>query len=152
MMFTQERYLAMKVFRYVDLRQMKPRDGQTYSTSYYKQTYQQRLELAEWLRSKIFEIITEINSHPALMTAIKWPLKGFPKTARQPNRSVLELIDDMLGEIDGVKKNGQPKDFAQAPIDRWNKLWEDFPEYQFRMEFGTTANQTETQFKELFQL
>jgi hypothetical protein len=37
----------------------------------------------------------------------------------------MEMFEDIIGECRGAKRDGTPKDFARAPIDRWNKLFYD---------------------------
>ena len=76
------------------------------------------------------------------------PLSGFPKTRGQPNRSMQEILTDMVGEIQGTKTNGKPKDFAAAPIARWNKLFRG-SELEFRLQESTSTNRA-NQYNNLF--
>ena len=140
--------MAMKTFRFIDQKTMLPRPGNKFSTTYYRQTYQQRQDMVLWLEQQIYQLLSEIASHDQLAQASNWPLQGFPKTQGQKNRSLLEIINDMLDEIQGVKKNGKPKDIAQAPVDRWNKFFQG-SEWEFVLEFGTT-DQKPTAFLDLF--
>jgi hypothetical protein len=142
--------MAMKTFRFIDEKKMVPRAGNKFSTTYYRQTYHQRQAMVEWLEHKISELLIEIARHPKLSQASNWPLQGFPKTQGQKNRSLLEIIGDMLDEIQGIKKNGKPKDIAKAPVDRWNKFFES-SEWEFAIEFGTSTEQGNS-FNNLFKL
>jgi hypothetical protein len=45
---------------------------------------------------------------------------------------VWEIVEDIIGEARGKTRQGLPKDFAQAPIDRWNRLFAG-TEYEFEM-------------------
>ena len=139
---------TIKVFRYQSLEQMQPRPGVSYATSYYKQSEQQRKEQAVWLLENIITLEQMITTDPQLERAQYNPLQGFPKTRKQPNRSLNELLVDMVGEIQGCKRNGDPKDFAEAPITRWNKFFEG-TEFEFRMLPGMTTI-SETNFTDLF--
>jgi hypothetical protein len=121
-----------KQFGYVRTIEMDPRPGTKFSTVYYRQTPIQRGLLSEFFVKCIKEIGEEINRNPGLYSWLDEPLKGFTKTRGQSNRSFTELIEDTVGEIRGRKKDGTHKDYAQAPIDRWNKLFKD-SEYEFEM-------------------
>jgi len=121
-----------KQFAYVRTIEMDPRPGVKFATTYYRQTTTQRGLLSEFFIKCIKEIGEEITRNPGLYTWLDEPLKGFPKTRGQSNRSFTELIEDTVGEIRGRKKDGTQKDYAQAPIERWNKLFKD-TEYEFEM-------------------
>lgn len=138
----------MKRFTYVETKQMAPRNGVKYATTYYKQHPKQREEMSKWLQAQIREIagLAEINLE--LSEAIFQPLKGFPKS-KGSNRSLAELLKDMMGECRGVKRNGKAKDFASAPIERWNKFFKG-TKWEFYLEFGTPYSAPETTFGEMF--
>lgn len=129
-----------KTFYYQSTQSMEPRPGTAFATTYYKQTLDQRKQLTKHIFRSSKEIVEALDQDSDMM---KWatthPLKGFPKTGKQKNRTVWEILEDIIGEAKGVKKNGDPKDYAQAPIERWNKLFAD-TEFEFRMEQneGTT--------------
>ena len=116
----------MKTIYYEKLDRMDPREGVSYATTYVKQTAKQRHELEQ----HITRVITEIAQAMPILTQkdITWinfieqPLKGF-KTTKGLNRSLVDLLTDMQTESAGTQRNGKPKDFALAPIERWNKLF-----------------------------
>ncbi len=140
---------TIKVFRYQSLASMQPRPGKLYATRYYKQSEKQRKEQAVWILEKIIVLDDMISKNPQLEQAQNWPLQGFPKeNKKQPNRSLKELLLDMIGEIMGLKRNGDPKDFAEAPITRWNKFFSD-TEFAFELQEGMSTR-FETNFTELF--
>jgi hypothetical protein len=101
---------------------MEPRDGVQYATTYVKQTLEQRKELCQHIRQIITEISQAVEQDPDLSDFIIEPLKGF-KTTQGKNRSITDLLSDMATEARGKQRNGMPKDFALAPIERWNKLF-----------------------------
>lgn len=117
---------------------MKPREGVKFATTYYIQSAKERQRQADWIRQQIASVVRALETDATAMEAAKKPLKGFPKTKGQKNRTLIELLEDMAGEIQGTKKDGSPKDFAQAPIERWNKFFEG-SNYEFRMEEQGTA-------------
>lgn len=103
---------------------MEARDGNKFATTYYKQTLEQRKQLTKHIRACTKEIIDYLDKNPSqLEWHMNTPLKGFPKTKGQPNRTTWEILTDMVNEAKGRKRDGTPKDYAQAPIDRWNKLF-----------------------------
>ena len=112
----------MKTIRYQKFNKMEPRDGVKYSTTYVKQTLDQRKELTKHIKSVINEIAEVIETDPDLLDFVRTPLKGF-KTSNGINRTTTDILTDMVNEAKGKQKNGLPKDFALAPIERWNKLF-----------------------------
>jgi hypothetical protein len=113
----------MKTIRYQKMTKMEPRDGVKYSTTYVKQTLEQRKELCKHIRQVVVEISDAVEGDTELLDFIRTPLKGFKTTAGQ-NRTTTDVLTDMINEAKGKQKNGLPKDFALAPIERWNKLFE----------------------------
>ena len=113
----------MKTIRYQKMTKMEPRDGVRYSTTYVKQTLEQRKELTRHVRQVVTEIADALEGDELLMEFALTPLKGF-KTTQGANRSIKDLLTDMVNEGAGKTKQGLPKDFALAPIERWNKLFE----------------------------
>lgn len=113
----------MKTIRYQKMTKMEPRDGVKYSTTYVKQTLEQRKELTKHIRQAVVEISDVVEGDDELLDFIRTPLKGFKTTTGQ-NRTTTDVLTDMINEAKGKQKNGLPKDFALAPIERWNKLFE----------------------------
>ncbi|CAB5223871.1 hypothetical protein UFOVP389_19 [uncultured Caudovirales phage] len=139
-----------KTFYYQNTHSMEARPGTNYATTYYKQTLEQRKQLSKHIFRCSREVVEALDRDPDLMQwATTHPLKGFPKTAKQPNRTVWEILEDIVGESKGVKKNGDPKDYAAAPIERWNKLFAG-TEYEFRME--QNAGTKKTTFESLWEV
>jgi hypothetical protein len=109
---------------YTGTHKMEPREGLNYSTTYVKQTRAQRDLLVKHCRRVLEEIADAIEGNEELLTWATEPLVGFPRK-NLPNRSVSDIISDMIQECQGKRSNGTPKDFALAPIERWNKLFGD---------------------------
>ena len=128
-----------KTIGYQKIQKMQPREGVAYATSYVKQTLAQRKELVNHITQAMQELIQVIDTHNEWYSFSQQPLKGFP-TTRRVNRSLWEILEDMATEAQGTQKNGLPKDFALAPIERWNKLFAD-TDYEFELvQASTTAN------------
>lgn len=113
-----------KVIKYQKIHEMEPREGLKYSTKYLKQTLEQRQELVKHVKLVLEEISDAIEGDQELFEWVMTPLKGFPRQHQQ-NRSLKDIIADMTIEAKGKRKNGVPKDFALAPIERWNKIFKD---------------------------
>jgi len=111
---------------------MQPRDGVKYATTYVKQTAKQRQQLTDHLVRCTRLINTWINTEQGWSTAMDRPLKGFP-TTKGSNRTPMTVIVDILNEAQGRQRNGTLKDYALAPIERWNKLFEG-TEFAFELE------------------
>jgi len=146
----------MPEFEYREERKMNPRPGVKYGTTYYKQSSKQREALAEHIVKVCDEIANLTLDSEANAELINWLLTPDDRFKRDRNsdkpgkyKTPLELLEDSKGEAQGFKRNGDPKDFAQAPIDRWNKLWENVEDYQIEMVTERPKNYN-PQFDKLF--
>ena len=130
----------MKTIRYQKMTKMEPRPGVSYATTYVKQTLEQRKELTRHVRQVVTEIADALEGDEDLMDFVLTPLKGF-KTTQGLNRSIKDLLTDMVNEGAGRTKQGMPKDYALAPIERWNKLFKD-TDYEISLvqTFGPNPN------------
>lgn len=125
--------MAKQEFHYTKTHKMEKRDGVNYATTYYKQTLEQRKALVKHIYKSSKELVEALDADPEMMRwARETALKGFPKTGKQKNRTCWEIIEDLVCEAQGKRRDGTPKDFAQAPIERWNKLFKD-TDYEFDM-------------------
>jgi hypothetical protein len=121
----------MKTIGYQKTQQMEPRPGVKYATTYYKQSHAQREALVDWIRRCSMEIVECVDSDPDFAQWWNTPIKEFRKTDKT-YRTPEEIVQDLLLEAIGQKRNGEHKDFAQAPIERWNRLWRETP-WEFSM-------------------
>jgi hypothetical protein len=138
--FTKRRELMAK-FYYQKTHKMEARNGNKFATTYYKQTLEQRHSLTKHIRASVKEIVDYLDTDPEMMSwAQNTPLKGFPKTTGG-KRTLWELLTDIASEASGKKRDGTPKDYAQAPIDRWNKLFAD-TDYEITLEENLTNKKT----------
>lgn len=112
----------MRTIRYQKMNKMEPRSGVNYATTYVKQTLVQRTELCQHIRMVVMEISDVVESSEEWNDFVRTPLRGFKTTTGQ-NRTTVDVLTDMITEAKGRMKNGMPKDFALAPIERWNKLF-----------------------------
>jgi hypothetical protein len=121
----------MLTVKYERMVRMEPREGLNYSTVYIKQTPAQRLVLSKHIERCCRDIIQVVTLNTEWKTWIETPLKGFKTTAGQ-NRSCLDIITDLFDESRGLRRNGELKDYALAPIERWNRLFKD-TDYEFEL-------------------
>jgi len=128
----------MKTIRYQKLDKMLPRDDRPYATTYVKQTLEQRKELVKFIRQAVTEIADAVETDQEWLDFVRVPLKGF-KTSTGTNRTATDIITDIVNEANGKKKGGLPKDFALAPIERWNKLFQGTA-YEFELVQTFDAN------------
>lgn len=112
-----------KTIRYQRIHEMKPRDGVKYSTKYLKQLPSQREELVKHVHRVVEEIValmeTDRQANDYIMDVQQ---RQFPKSNGE-RRTIFEIITDMLDQANGKMRGGHPKDFALAPIERWNRLF-----------------------------
>ena len=108
---------------YKTINKMTHRPGVNYATEYLVQDFRDRLKLKRHIASVIADLAIAENKNPALIEELKQPLKAFPKSVKGQYYSAWEIIEDMYNEAVGKKRDGTPKDFAMAPIGRWNKLF-----------------------------
>lgn len=113
----------MKDIRYQKFSKMEPRGGVKYSTTYVKQNLHHRKDLCKHIKQVVTEIADAVEGDEELLDFMRTPLKGFKTTTGQ-NRTPTDILTDMVNEAKGLQKNGNPKDFALAPIERWNKLFQ----------------------------
>lgn len=121
----------MLIVEYQKMVRMEPREGVNYSTVYVKQTAAQRLVLTKHIEQVCKDIALAVTLNTDLKTWIEQPLKGYKTTAGK-NRSCLDIITDLLSESRGFKRNGELKDYALAPIERWNRLFH-HTDYEFEL-------------------
>lgn len=116
-----------KTIRYQKMVRMEPRAGVRYATVYIKQLPKQRQELVNHIRSTlddlsyIMELYSDINDY-----VMEVPQADF-KRSDGTYRSIIDIILDMVNEASGRRRDGKLKDFALAPIERWNKLFKGTP-------------------------
>ena len=131
-------------FAYERMVRMEPREGYSYSTVYVKQTAEQRKQLTQHVQRAVRELIQVAAANEEWEAWITAPLSGY-KTTHNSNRSCLDIINDLYQESIGQRRNGELKDYALAPIDRWNRLFKD-TDYEFEL----TKSVTEQKFTRNF--
>jgi hypothetical protein len=106
---------------------MEPRPGTKYSTDYYKQSPGEYSRVDQHVRRVIQEVVEIAHKNNALED-LELPLKGYPRTNKQPNYSMLDIMKDMLDQLN------HERDIPSGLLGRWNKLFEDFDDFQITMQ------------------
>ncbi len=136
----------MKI-RYERMEKMLPRDGVKYSTVYVKQRLEDRKQLVRHIQRCAKDIQSWVDANePGWREFMQEPQRGFP-TTKGVNRTPETIVVDLILEAQGRTRQGLPKDFALAPIERWNKLFKD-TEFQFEL---TTTPGSVDQFERLME-
>lgn len=110
---------------YKTIHKMDPRPGVKYATEYLVQEFRDRKRLTRHVASVLQDIAILEHDRPGFIKEMETPLKDFPKSTRGEYYSAWEIVEDMYNEATGRKRDGTPKDFAMAPIGRWNRLFKD---------------------------
>lgn len=111
----------MATFYYRTTRQMEPRPGVKYSTTYIKQDQAEYDRLRTWLVEVAESIIGISNRDMDCATWFITPMPDFRRAQRGNYYSPQDLIVDMIDQM----LHG--RDLSQAMIDRWNRLTEGTP-------------------------
>jgi hypothetical protein len=124
-----------KEFQYTARKEMEPRPGTNFATTYYKQS------LAEYtlLRQHIYQVAAEVmaicDSDASYQLWATRPLKSFRKSTRGQAYTPLEIVTDM------VEQFAKQKDIPSGMLGRWNRLFADTP-WDFRLVSGVPARPT----------
>jgi hypothetical protein len=118
----------MKTIFYKDLFKMPPKEGLSYSTTYVQQTRAQRDELCSHIKRCVEDLAYAIEGDEAWQHLATQRLRGFNR-----HRTIYTIISDILTEASGRKRDGSLKDFALAPIERWNRLFKN-TDYEIELE------------------
>lgn len=121
----------MADFYYNSTHKMPPRPGQEFSTTYYRQDLAARKKVCRHVRT-VLDTLAQAPSCE-IDSWLDEKLKGHRHRKTKQLYTVAEVLNDMSNECTGTKKDGLPKDLAQAPIDRWNRVFQGYPDFQIRM-------------------
>lgn len=111
----------MATFYYKSLREMEPRPGVKYSTTYIKQDQKEYDRLRNWL-VQIAESIIDISNFD--MDCAVWfitPMPDFRKAQRGNYYSPQDILTDMIDQM------VHGRDLSEAMLGRWNRLTEGTP-------------------------
>ena len=112
---------------------MTPKDGVKYSTDYYKQTPAEYTRLYEHVKRTISTVLLELDSI-GQAHELEVPLKGFPRTKGKSNYTAFDVMNDMLEQLD------MQRDVPSGILGRWQRLFEDMPEFQIELVEDLPAN------------
>jgi len=110
----------MAKFKYRSTREMEPRPGAKFATTYYRQTPAEYRRVQAHVEAVIADIIDGAiaTNQTDLLSA---ELKNFPRTGGKANYSAADILMDMRDQL----LSG--KDIASGILGRWNRLLAEFP-------------------------
>ena len=108
----------MATFGYTSIKKMTPKDGNKFATDYYKQTKSERDRVVKHIDAKCAEIQSMYDKGLITADQLSQPMKQFPRTGKQPNYSVADVVSDLKDQL----ANG--KDIPSGMLGRWNRLFE----------------------------
>lgn len=111
----------METFYYRTLKQMEPRPGVRYATTYIKQELKEYERMREWLVQIAESIIGIAQRDMDCATWFITPMRDFRRSTRGQYYSPQDIITDMIDQM------AHGRDLSQAMIDRWNRLCEGTP-------------------------
>jgi hypothetical protein len=139
----------MKIIRYQSMKKMTPMGGRTFATTYVIQNKEQREELVKHTDMCTKELLKELKKNPNYALVFNTPMKGFPQTNGNANRCLADILTDIHDEAYGKTRQGRPKDFALAPIERWNKMFEGT---DYQIELVQTYDKPANKFQDMFNI
>ena len=107
-----------KQFHYTSRKEMEPRPGVRYATTYYKQTQREYTRLRQHIYQVAADIMALCDSD---LDTYRWwttPLRGYKKTTGA-NYSPSEIVTDM------VEQFAKQKDLPSGMLGRWSRLFAD---------------------------
>ena len=107
----------MAKFGYRSRRDMEPRPGVRYATTYYLQSPRERQRTQEFIETVIQRVGTLALETPGGAEELDRPLPGFPRTGGRPNYSALDIMTDMLTQM------AAGRDIPSGMLGRWNRLF-----------------------------
>jgi len=108
----------MANFYYHSTKEMEPRQGVRYKTTYFKQNKDEYQRVLAHVQLVCQEILDLYHKEPNWEIWGEQPLQGFPRTNKQPNYSLNQMLTDMLTQLI------QGKDIASGILGRWQRLFE----------------------------
>ena len=137
----------MAKFYTTGVKKLTPLEGRTFSTTYHQIIDRERQRMHDHVNG----IMTEILEHAmetqdyAAAKDLQSPLKGFPRTKRQPNYSAWDVMNDLREYL------AAGNDPTEGMLGRWTRLFELFPEIDIQLQEGYRPR-VENNFGNLFQL
>jgi hypothetical protein len=128
-------------FGYTSRKEMEPRPGVRYATTYYKQSLQEYTRLRQHIYQVAAEIMAICDSDASYQLWATTPMKSFKKSVRGQYYTPMEIVTDMVEQLT------KQKDIPSGMLGRWNKLFAD-TKWDIYLTSGTPAR--ETQFGQLF--
>ena len=125
----------MPEFHYTTRKQLDPRPGTNFATTYYKQTQREYSRLREHIYRTAAEIMAVCDSDLDYYRWATTPIRSYKKSVKGEYYTPMEIVTDMVDQF------AHQKDVPSGILGRWQKLFADTP-YDIVMISGTPANET----------
>lgn len=130
----------MAKFKIKAVKQMDPRPGKKYATEYYQQSQRDYDETFKFMLDKMQQLLDAQDRCYPNENVLDQPLRGFPRTSNRPNYSATDIMMDLVSQYRAGK------DWPSGMVGRWNRLFEDYPEWQLEFVEHIDANNFNTLF------
>jgi hypothetical protein len=128
-------------FHYTSRKEMEPRPGTNFATTYYKQTQAEYNRLRQHIYLVGADMMARCDGNADHNLWAQTPMKAYRKSVRGQYYTPMEIVTDMLEQF------SKQKDIPSGMLGRWNKLFAG-TEWDFQLVSGTPAR--ETTFGQLF--
>lgn len=132
----------MAEFQYTSRKQMEPRPGVKYATTYYKQTLKEYTRLRAHIYRVAAEIMAVCDSDSDYYRWATTPMRSFKKSVRGEYYTPMEIVTDM------VEQFAKQKDVPGGMLGRWQKL---FAGTAWNIELTSGQPAKETTYGQLFE-
>ena len=131
----------MAQFKSQGTRQMEPKPGVKYATTYTRISPAERARLKLHVDAIILELCE--LSVAQRCTALEQPLRGFARTGAEPNYSAYDILADMKRQLESGK------DIPSGMLGRWNRLFAEWPDVCIEFDTPTPVRDVNT-FRSIF--
>jgi len=132
----------MAEFKYTTTKQLQPRPGTTFATTYYKQTESERERLKQHITTVSRQFALLAQHDPEAAAWLQQPLRGYRKSTAGEYYSAGEIITDMVRQFE------QKKDVPSGMLGRWQKL---FKNTEFDICLVPAQRRPDTTYGQLFE-
>ena len=125
----------MPEFHYTSRKEMEPRPGVVYATTYYKQSLSEYTRLRAHIYRVAADIMAVSDSDSDYRKWLSTPLRSFRKSTRGQYYTAMDIVTDM------VEQFALQKDIPSGLLGRWQRLFEGTP-WDIRLVSGRPVRET----------
>jgi hypothetical protein len=137
----------MAKFYSTGTKKLTPLAGRTYATTYHQLTDAERQRMFDHINGIMIELLEHAleTGDNDILADLQAPMKGFPRTKKQPNYSAWDVMTDLRNYL------AEGKDPTEGMLGRWSRLFEEFAEVDIQVQEGMRPR-VENTYGNLFQL